>query len=89
MGQLLPGRHRVWQDHLLRMPAGGGCSPDIVQHHALAVVEPEADVPLLPLDQVALQLHRSTPSESCGLQHSASFYGFPGNEAWSSTRHPQ
>ena len=34
--------------------------PNIVEHHALAEVEAQAQLPLLPLDQVALQLETST-----------------------------
>lgn len=37
-----------------------GSSPDVVQHNTLAEVEAQAELPLLPLDQIALQLHAST-----------------------------
>lgn len=34
--------------------------PNIVQHQALSVVEAGPHLPLLPLDQIALQLHSHT-----------------------------
>lgn len=32
----------------------GCCRPEVVQHKALAVVEADAEVPLLPIDMVAI-----------------------------------